>query len=107
VRRLGVIVARIKPGMKDKVAAVFARSDAGPLPHMAGVQRRSLFVLGDLYVHVLETEEDVEESVERVRDDPLFREVSESLEPYIEPYDPATWRSPKDAMAVEFYRWEA
>ncbi|NEY37436.1 TcmI family type II polyketide cyclase, partial [Streptomyces sp. PRKS01-65] len=25
---------------------------------------------------------------------------------YVTAYDPATWRSPKDAMANCFYRWD-
>jgi cyclase len=102
-----VIVARIRPGTSDKVAEVFAESDAGELPRLAGVRHRSLFVLQDLYVHLVETEGDVDGAVEQIREHELFREISARLEPYIEPYDPATWRSPKDAMAVEFYRWDA
>jgi cyclase len=107
VRTRAVIVARIKPGAKDRVAEVFADSDAGPLPRLAGVRHRSLYALGDVYVHLVEMEEDARDAIEGVRDHPLFREISARLEPYIEPYDPATWRSPKDAMAVEFYRWDA
>jgi cyclase len=107
MQRRAVIVARIKPGAQEDVAQVFAESDAGPLPGLAGVRHRSLFVLGDVYVHLVETDEDVDGAIEGVRDHPLFREISAKLEPYIEPYDPATWRSPKDAMAVEFYRWDA
>jgi cyclase len=102
-----VIVARIRPGTSDKVAEVFAESDAGELPRLAGVRHRSLFVLQDVYVHLVETDGDVDGAVEQIRDHDLFREISARLEPYIEPYDPATWRSPKDAMAVEFYRWDA
>ncbi|MCY0962424.1 TcmI family type II polyketide cyclase, partial [Streptomyces sp. H27-H5] len=29
------------------------------------------------------------------------------LKPFIGAYDPATWRSPADAMAKRFYDWEA
>ena len=107
MRTRAVIVARIKPGARDRVAEVFSESDAGELPRLAGVRHRSLFVLDDVYVHLVETDDDVEGAIDQVRDHPLFREVSARLEPYIEPYDPATWRSPKDAMAVEFYRWDA
>lgn len=107
MRTRAVIVARIKPGAREKVAEIFAESDAGQLPVLAGVRHRSLLALGDLYVHVVETEDDVDGAVDAVRDHPLFREISAALEPYIEPYDPATWRSPKDAMAVEFYRFDA
>lgn len=103
----GVIVARIKPGCKEKVAELFAESDAGELPVMAGVRHRSLFAFGDVYVHLVEIERDFDEAVADIRDHPLFRELSDKLEAYIEPYDPATWRSPKDAMAEEFYAWDA
>ena len=103
----GVIVARIKPGAKDKVAALFAESDAGELPALAGVRHRSLFALGDVYVHLVEIDREFAAAVDDVRDHPLFRELSAKLEPYIEPYDPATWRSPKDAMALQFYSWDA
>lgn len=107
MRSRAVIVARIRPGTSDKVAEVFAESDAGELPRLAGVRHRSLFVLQDVYVHLVETDGDVDGAVEQIRDHELFREISARLEPYIAPYDPATWRSPKDAMAVEFYRWDA
>jgi cyclase len=100
-------VARIKPEARERVAEIFAESDAGPLPRLAGVCHRSLFILEDLYIHVVDTEDDVDGAIDQVRDHPLFREISARLEPYIEPYDPVTWRSPKDAMAVEFYRWDA
>lgn len=103
----GVIVARIKPGAKERVAALFSESDAGELPALAGVRHRSLFALGDIYVHLVEIDRDFAEGVEEIRDHPLFRDLSAKLERYIEPYDPATWRSPKDAMAEEFYRWNA
>ena len=105
--RRGVIVARIKPGAQDAVAGLFAASDATELPGLAGVRHRSLFALGDLYVHLVEVDEDFERAVDGVREHELFREISERLQPYITPYDPDTWRSPKDAMAVEFYRWDA
>jgi cyclase len=103
----GVIVARIKPGCTDKVAELFAESDRGELPAVAGVRHRSLFVLGDVYVHLVETERDLEEAVADLREHPLFRDLSAKLEAYIEPYDPETWRSPKDAMAEEIYSWDA
>jgi cyclase len=102
----GVIVARIKPGCEDKVAELFAESDRSELPVVAGVRHRSLFVLGDVYVHLVETETDFDHVVADIRNHPLFRELSAKLEAYIEPYDPATWRSPKDAMAQKIYSWD-
>jgi len=97
----------MRPGAEAEVAAIFAQSDATELPRLAKVRHRSLFVLGDVYVHLVEMEADVADSVAEVRDHPLFKEISRKLEPYIQPLDPATWRSPRDAMAREFYSWDA
>jgi cyclase len=103
----GVIVARMKPGAADEVAEIFRRSDATELPGLAGVVHRSLFVLDDIYVHYVETDEDFEAAVDQIRAHPLFTEISAQLDAYITPYDPETWRSPKDATAREFYSWDA
>lgn len=37
---------------------------------------------------------------------PEFKAVSERLTAFVSPYDPLTWRGPKDAMAQQFYRWQ-
>lgn len=103
----GVIIARIKPGSEQKVAEIFAESDATKLPELTGVRHRSLFVLEDIYVHYVEMDEEFEQSVDKVRHHDLFREISKKLEPYIQPYNPETWKSPKDATAREFYVWDA
>ncbi len=103
----GVIVARIKPGSEEKVAAIFAESDATELPGLVGVRHRSLFVLEDIYVHLVETDDEFDVSVAGVRNHALFQEISKKLEPYIAPYNPATWTGPKDATAREFYTWDA
>jgi cyclase len=103
----GVIVAKIKPDSKEEVAKLFAESDKSELPRLAGVRHRSLFVLDDVYVHYVEMDEDFAESVDAVRDHPLFKEISRKLDDYISPYNPDTWTSPKDAQALEFYSWDA
>ena len=103
----GVIVARIKPGSEQEVAAIFAESDATELPALAGVRHRSLFVLEEIYIHLVEMDEDFDHSVSSVRDHALFKDISKKLEPYVQPYNPKTWRSPKDASAREFYSWDA
>ena len=103
----GVIVARIKPGTEAKVAELFAESDATQLPKLAGVRHRSLYVLDDLYIHLFETDGDSASAVDNIRDHPLFREISKKLEPYVSPYNPETWRSPKDATARLFYQYDA
>src|SRR5919201_846343 len=54
----GCIIAKIKPGSEDEVAKLFAESDESELPRMAGVRHRSLFILDDVYVHYVETDDD-------------------------------------------------
>ncbi|GAB2846291.1 TcmI family type II polyketide cyclase [Lentzea nigeriaca] len=100
-----LIVAKIAPGAEERVAEIFAESDRTDLPDVAGVLHRSLWRLGDLYVHLLETEQTGQEAVEEARRHPEFKRVSELLSPYVTPYLP-TWRSPKDAQAQRFYLWE-
>jgi cyclase len=102
----GLIVARIKPGAEEEVARIFAESDATELPKIAGVRHRSLFVLDDIYIHLVETDDDFAEMVDGVRHHDLFKDISSKLDPYIQPYNPETWKSPKDAQAREFYSWE-
>jgi cyclase len=103
----GVIVAKIKPGAEDEVAKLFAESDASELPGIAGVRHRSLFVLEDVYIHLVELDDDFASTVDDIRDHPLFKEISRRLDAYITPYNPETWKSPKDAQAREFYSWDA
>ena len=103
----GVIVAKIKPGAEEEVAKIFAESDQSELPELAGVRHRSLYVLDDVYIHLVELDDELGETVDAVRDHPLFREISRRLDEYITPYDPETWKSPKDAQAREFYSWDA
>ena len=103
----GLIVAKIKPGSEEAVAEIFAESDSTELPHQAGVVHRSLWVMDDIYIHLVETRDDFDEAVDGIRDHELFRDISKKLEPHIQPYDPETWKSPKDAMAREFYHWDS
>jgi cyclase len=102
----GVIVARIKPGSEEEVARIFAESDESELPKLTGVRHRSLYVLDDIYIHLVETDEELASAVDNVRNHELFKDISSKLDPYIQPYDPETWTSPKDAQAREFYSWE-
>lgn len=100
-----VIVARIVPDAEREVAAIFAESDQTELPQVAGVRHRSLHRLGDLYVHLLETEDVGAAAVERARQHPEFARVSARLNEFITPYL-STWQSPKDAQAQCFYTFE-
>ena len=101
-----LIVARMLPGSEQDIATVFAASDATELPRRIGVQSRTLFRFHDLYMHLIEAEQPLSAAVDSRREDPLFRQVSENLSPFVSAYDPDTWRVPSDAMATAFYHWQ-
>ncbi|OLF05882.1 polyketide synthase [Actinophytocola xinjiangensis] len=100
-----LIVARIMPDSQDKVAQIWADSDATELPGIAGVEHRSLWTLGDVYIQLLETAEPGQETINRIKGHPEFVGISEKLSEFISPYL-STWRSPKDAQARCFYTYE-
>jgi cyclase len=102
----GLIVARIQPGSEEEVARIFAESDETDLPKITGVRHRSLYVIDDIYIHLVETDDEFAATVDNVRDHELFQDISRKLDPYIQPLNPETWKSPKDAQAHEFYSWE-
>lgn len=102
-----LIVARMRPGSEQDIAAVFAASDSTELPRRIGVQSRTLFRFHDLYMHLIEAEQSLSATVDATREDPLFREVSKNLSPFVSAYDPDTWRMPSDAMATAFYHWHS
>ncbi|MFD4972657.1 TcmI family type II polyketide cyclase [Streptomyces sp. NPDC002405] len=103
-----LIVARMAPGSSADVAKLFAEFDATDMPHRMGTRRRQLFAFNGLYFHLQDFDEDNGgELIQGAKDDPRFVRISDDLKPFIDPYDPATWRSPADAMAQRFYRWDA
>lgn len=102
-----LIVARMDPARSAEVAGLFAESDRTDLPAVLGVRRRHLFRYGDgLYFHYVEFDGDRTAALRTAAGRGDFRSLSADLDAYIQPYDPATWHSPADAMATEFYRWE-
>ncbi|WP_407564729.1 TcmI family type II polyketide cyclase [Streptomyces sp. 184] len=103
-----LIVARMATSAGDDVARLFTDFDATDMPHRMGTRRRQLFAFRGLYFHLQDFDsDDGGERIEGAKDDPRFVRISEDLKPHIEAYDPATWRSPADAMARRFYSWEA
>ncbi|GGS91785.1 MULTISPECIES: TcmI family type II polyketide cyclase [Streptomyces] len=99
-----LIVARMNHDDADKVAALFAESDASELPHMIGVQRRTLFRFHGLYFHLVEADEPIGERLYKARSHPLYADINTRLAEFMTPYDP-NWREPKDSMAEPFYTW--
>ncbi|MBT2507458.1 TcmI family type II polyketide cyclase [Streptomyces sp. ISL-98] len=103
-----LIVARMDPEASLDVAGQFAEFDATEMPHRMGTRRRQLFAYRGLYFHLQDFDADNGgELIEQAKSDPRFVRISEALKPFIQAYDPATWRSPADAMATRFYNWEA
>jgi cyclase len=102
-----LIVAKMLPGAAPRVADLFRESDSTPLPEQVGVFRRSLYARDDLYIHVLETSRPSAEALRIAQREDEFHRVSAALAEFITPYDPRTWRSPADALAHEFYRYDA
>lgn len=102
-----LIVARMDPGEFGHVADMFREFDDSEMPHLMGTRRRQLFHYRGLYFHLQDFDTDHGgEQIQQARSDPRFVKISDDLKPFIQAYDPATWRSPADAMATRFYRWE-
>ena len=99
-------MAHLKEGHADAIANIFAESDASELPHMIGVNRRTLFGFHGLYFHLVEADEDVSPRLYKARSHPLYHDVNTKLAEHMRPYDP-NWAEPKDAMAQQFYSWSA
>jgi cyclase len=103
-----LIVARMEPDSAPEVARLFGAFDDTEMPHRMGTRRRQLFRYRGLYFHLQDFDADNGgELIEAAKTDPRFVGISADLKPFIEAYDPATWRSPADAMAARFYHWEA
>jgi cyclase len=103
-----LIVARMDLGSAEEVAAIFGAFDGTDMPHRMGTRRRELFSYRGLYFHLQDfDDEHGGERIEGARNDPRFLRISDDLKPHIGAYDPATWRSPADAMAQRFYHWSA
>ncbi|MFJ7418645.1 TcmI family type II polyketide cyclase [Streptomyces uncialis] len=103
-----LIVARMDPGATADVARLFSAFDTTEMPHRMGTRRRQLFAFRGLYFHLQDFDtENGGELIEEAKADPRFIRISEDLKPHIEAYDPATWRTPADAMATRFYSWES
>jgi cyclase len=103
-----LIVARMDPSSGDDVAKLFAEFDTTEMPQLMGTRRRQLFHYKGLYFHLQDFDaDDGGAAIERAKSHPLFVDISDDLKAHIEAYDPATWRSPADAMATRFYHWSA
>lgn len=103
-----LIVARMEPRSTAEVASLFGAFDETEMPDRMGTRRRELFSYRGLYFHLQDFDgQDGAERIEDAKTDSRFTAISNDLKPFITAYDPATWRSPADAMAQRFYHWSA
>jgi cyclase len=104
-----LIVGRMKgPESSVEVARLFDTFDQTDMPYLMGTKRRELFTYRGLYIHMQDFDAtDGGSRIEGAKADPRFIQISAELQAYLAAYDPATWRSPADAMATRFYHWEA
>ncbi|MEU6746376.1 TcmI family type II polyketide cyclase [Spirillospora sp. NPDC046719] len=101
-----LIVAKMAGDDSADVARLFAEFDRTDMPHLMGTRRRQLFKYQGLYFHLQDFDsESGGDAIEEAKAHPLFKRISEDLRPFITPYDP-NWRTPSDAMAARFYRWD-
>jgi|RhiMetdeSRZDD1v2_1073273.scaffolds.fasta_scaffold142453_1 cyclase len=101
-----LIVARLRTDSSGEVARLFREFDRTEMPALMGTRRRQLFHYRGLYFHLQDFDTDHGgEVIEAAKHHPLFVGISNDLKAHIEAYDPATWRSPADAMATRFYHW--
>ena len=106
--QLTVILQRMVPGSEAEIARVFEESDASGFAKQLGVVGRWLYSSEDAFVHLLEQDTSAPESDRHDHDGkPKFAEVMRKLAPYVSPYRPETWQSPKDSVATVYYRWQA
>nr|CAP12598.1 TcmF2 cyclase [Streptomyces olivaceus] len=94
------------PADAERVAAAFEDHDTTGLPEEIGLTRRTLFRFHDLYMHLIEADDDVLPKILEARDDPRFRKVNEEVGRYLTPYA-SDWSRLTDSKAEVIYTWEA
>ncbi|MDG4766474.1 TcmI family type II polyketide cyclase [Solwaraspora sp. WMMD406] len=98
-----VIVCRMVKGSENTIAEVFGHYDKATRPQDFGVIGRILLSHDDLYIHIVERNEDPAISGQN-RGLPAFKEIAEAIGPFVTPY-PRNWQNPSHSVAKEFYRW--
>jgi hypothetical protein len=101
-----LMVRRFDPRDAPRVARIFAEHDQSDLPGLIGVQRRTLFQLEDLYLHLVESDTDFVPRLHRATTHPLFKDIDGQLAALLSGYTSATGTMASSA-ATPFYRWTA
>jgi hypothetical protein len=102
-----LMVMRMKdPSATAEIADIFAEHDSTSLPVELGASRRILFRHHDLYMHLIESEEELMPNLYSARQHPVFRRTDERLAGLLSRYD-TNWTELKDSRAEIFYDWVA
>lgn len=100
----GVIIGRMRPGAKEAdIIKAFGKSDQTELPHLAGVKHRSVFILGDIYVHLVEGDKPLGGIIPEFHQHPLFIEVKAELDQCVEPLSLDLY----PGVGRHIYSWDA
>lgn len=100
----GMIIGRLRPGaQKEDIIRAFQSSDGTELPRLIGVSKRRVFLLGDIYVHLVEAEMPLTDVLNEMKDHPLFVAIKQELDCYVAPLAPELY----PGIAEEIYSWSA
>lgn len=106
MRYQALMVRRFDPRDASEVAQIFTEHDRSELPELIGVQRRTLFQLEDLYLHLVESDVDFVARLHQATTHPLFRDIDTRLATLLNAYTSETGTMTSSA-AQPFYRWPA
>jgi aromatase len=99
--RRGVIIGRYQQGSEEAIVDAFTRSDETELPHLVGVKSRPIWVLGDIYMHFVESQASLPGVIKDYANHPLFKEVKAEVDRYVKPLAPEF----NPGVGREIYRW--
>ncbi|GHO65472.1 hypothetical protein KSC_043640 [Ktedonobacter sp. SOSP1-52] len=97
----GVIIGRYQSGSEAAIADAFRRSDESELPHLLGVKSRHVWVLGDIYLHLVEAKSSLPTIIRQYINHPLFKEIKAEVDTYVQPLSPEL----NPGVGREIYRW--
>ncbi|GDY31738.1 TcmI family type II polyketide cyclase [Gandjariella thermophila] len=100
------MVRRMNPEDAELVAKIFEEHDQTSLPREIGATRRVLFRFHDLYMHLIEADENIMSRLYEARNHPIFQRTDAQLAKILTPYSPETVDM-RDSRAEIFYNWEA
>lgn len=103
-----MVVNRMDSSAIPEVSALFTELDATDFPYRMGTLRRQLFTHHGVYFHIQDFPMvDGKEAIAHAwkERDPRFIKICQDLDPFMNVYDPATWRSTADQIATRFYHW--